>query len=147
MRWIVCAAGMLMAAASADAASYRLDMSVKRAGTTVAAPTVVVEEGQQRELILQDPKNPRSKVRMLVSAEPAPHPVKGGDVIWVKIRLFEQAGNDWVLRHEPSLGVYAGIEATLTIGPEKSRRTAPEYELRVTADRFDPALEQGGDTL
>lgn len=122
--------------------SFRMDFKVLHGGEEIASPVIVVAEGKEADILIDNPKAHSPKLRMLVNAEAAASNQK--DLIMVKIIFFESVAGSWVVVSEPVVGVAPAAEAALVVGGA-SKGDASNYEIRVAASPFDTATMSLGE--
>ena len=112
---------------------YALDFTISRDGKVVTAPSLVVDAGKQAEFVSHDKANPRSNVRMQVTAEAAPKKSHGKDVVRVDMSLFENIDGQWVVRAKPEIAAYEGEPAIMTLAANGATRNAHGYRIELVA--------------
>lgn len=125
---------MLSGAALADAPE-RLEATVQvsRAGVEMLDAEVIFEPG--KEVTLDIEKDAAQGLRLSYSASPVTLSKDGRKTVFITAELFEMEQGQWVLVASPSLGVYLGEAATISVSDGK----AAAYELGFLAEALSEA--------
>lgn len=128
--------GFTSAPLFAQPPAWRLDLSILKNGAQVAAPEIVVREGEEGELTWQDPKSKGPDMKLTVTVTSGSAPRQAAPVADIAMQLFEFVGGQPTLRTAPSLVVKPGVEASVRLDPETPAQGKAAWEIRVTANRF-----------
>lgn len=116
--------------------AYQVEMSVSRDGTIISKPRALVSSGTEANLISEDPVDSSRNYRLVIKVQPSAFVSDAKrEAIDIKAIFYEQVAGEFVLRGEPSATVYVGDQAKLTLSNSVAARTAPTYELTITATR------------
>lgn len=123
---------MLSGAALADAPE-RLGATVQisRAGAELLDTEVIFEPG--KEVMLDIEKADGSGVRLSYSASPVSLSKDGRKTIFIEAELFELKQGQWVLAVSPSLGLYLGEPAAMSVSGAEGAMAVYELGFLVEA--------------
>ena len=124
--------------------AYQLHMTVSRNNVEISKPNAVVMSGVQANLISEDSDDPNNGYRMQITVQPSSH-VSGGkkEAVDIEVVFYEQVNGELVLRGEPSITVYAGDSAKLTLANKETKRVAPTFDIEISATRIASSATLG----
>jgi hypothetical protein len=110
---------------------YRIELTIARDGSLIARPVIEAEAGAQAEVRNEDPANPESGFKVLITASPLDFSPNGKESIKLDLDFAARHDGKWVTRGQHSVTATLGRPLSFGFPPAKEEPNGKKYELTI----------------